>query len=60
MDDPARMVAEGISTSGYTYRAVVLVKAPLLEVARGLFQRLWRYDQVVFDRSAGARATNET
>jgi predicted DNA-binding transcriptional regulator YafY len=34
LDDPARMVAEGISTSGYAYRAVVLVKAPLLEVAR--------------------------
>ncbi len=33
---------------------------PLLEVARGLFERLWRHDQVVFDRSAGARAPNET
>ncbi|MGO9425117.1 MAG: class I SAM-dependent methyltransferase, partial [Steroidobacteraceae bacterium] len=32
----------------------------LLEVARGLFERLWRYDQVVFDRSAGARAAHET
>ncbi len=32
----------------------------VLEVARGLFERLWRYDQVVFDRSAGAPATHET
>jgi len=32
----------------------------VLEVARGLFERLWRYDQVVFDRSAGARAIHET
>jgi predicted DNA-binding transcriptional regulator YafY len=34
LDDPGRMVAEGISTSGYAYRAVVLVKAPLAEVTR--------------------------
>ncbi len=31
-----------------------------LDVARGLFERLWQYDQVVFDRSAGARAAHET
>jgi predicted DNA-binding transcriptional regulator YafY len=34
LDDPARMVAEGISTSGYSYRAVLLVKAPVGDVAR--------------------------
>jgi predicted DNA-binding transcriptional regulator YafY len=34
LDDPARMVAEGISTSGYSYRAVLLVKAPVQDVAR--------------------------
>ncbi len=28
LDDPARMVAEAISTAGYAHRAVVLVKAP--------------------------------
>jgi predicted DNA-binding transcriptional regulator YafY len=33
LDDPARMVAEAISTTGYTYRAVVLVKAPLEDVS---------------------------
>ena len=32
----------------------------VLEAARALFERLWRYDQVVFDRSAGARAAHET
>jgi len=32
----------------------------VLEAARALFERLWRYDQVVFDRSAGARAGHET
>ena len=34
LDDPARMVAEGISTSGYAYRAVVLVKAPVDDVTQ--------------------------
>jgi predicted DNA-binding transcriptional regulator YafY len=34
LDDPARMVAEGIATSGYAHRAVVLVKAPVDEVSR--------------------------
>jgi predicted DNA-binding transcriptional regulator YafY len=33
LDDPGRMVAEGISTSGYAHRAVVVVKAPVAEVA---------------------------
>jgi predicted DNA-binding transcriptional regulator YafY len=33
LSDPARMVAEGITTSHYTHKAVVLVKAPLGEVA---------------------------
>lgn len=34
IDDPARMVAEAISTSGYTHRAVVIVRAPADEVAQ--------------------------
>ena len=34
LDDPGRMVAEGISTSHYKHRAVVLVRAPHEEVAR--------------------------
>jgi predicted DNA-binding transcriptional regulator YafY len=33
LSDPARMVAEGISTAHYTHTAVVVVKAPLEEVA---------------------------
>jgi predicted DNA-binding transcriptional regulator YafY len=33
LSDPARMVAEGISTAHYTHTAVVVVKAPLDEVA---------------------------
>lgn len=33
LSDPARMVAEGITTSHYTHKAVALVKAPLAEVA---------------------------
>jgi predicted DNA-binding transcriptional regulator YafY len=33
LSDPAKMVAEGITTSFYTHTAVVLVKAPLAEVA---------------------------
>ncbi len=32
----------------------------VLDVARGLFERLWCHDQVVFDRSAAPRAPNET
>jgi len=34
LDDPARMVAEAISTTGYTHRAVVKVMAPVEDVAR--------------------------
>jgi len=34
LDDPARMVAEAISTAGYAHRAVVLMRAPAEEVAR--------------------------
>jgi predicted DNA-binding transcriptional regulator YafY len=34
IDDPGRMVAEALTTSGYTYRAVVRVSAPASEVAR--------------------------
>jgi predicted DNA-binding transcriptional regulator YafY len=34
LDDPARMVAEAISTAGYRLRAVVRVKAPPKDVAR--------------------------
>jgi hypothetical protein len=33
LSDPARMVAEGITTAHYTHTPVVLVKAPLEEVA---------------------------
>jgi predicted DNA-binding transcriptional regulator YafY len=33
LGDPGRFVAEGISTSHYTHRAVVVVRAPLGEVA---------------------------
>jgi predicted DNA-binding transcriptional regulator YafY len=33
LSDPARMVAEGITTAHYTHTAVVLVQAPLGEVA---------------------------
>jgi predicted DNA-binding transcriptional regulator YafY len=33
LEDPARMVAEGISTAHYSHRAVVSVKAPFEEVA---------------------------
>jgi predicted DNA-binding transcriptional regulator YafY len=33
LSDPARMVAEGITTAHYTHTAVVVVKAPLEEVA---------------------------
>ena len=33
LSDPAKMVAEGITTSFYTHTAVVVVKAPLAEVA---------------------------
>jgi predicted DNA-binding transcriptional regulator YafY len=33
LSDPARMVAEGISTAHYTHTAVVVMKAPLEEVA---------------------------
>jgi predicted DNA-binding transcriptional regulator YafY len=34
LDDPARMVAEAISTAGYAHRAVVLVKAPTEDVVQ--------------------------
>jgi predicted DNA-binding transcriptional regulator YafY len=34
IDDPGRMVAEAITTTGYSYRAVVRVHAPAGEVAR--------------------------
>jgi predicted DNA-binding transcriptional regulator YafY len=34
LGDPARMVAEAISTAGYTHRVVVTVRAPADEVAR--------------------------
>ncbi|HXQ60799.1 MAG TPA: YafY family protein [Acidimicrobiales bacterium] len=34
LDDPGRMVAEAISTTGYTHRAVVRVKEPVETVAR--------------------------
>jgi predicted DNA-binding transcriptional regulator YafY len=34
IEDPARMVAEAISTAGYTYRAVVRMEATAAEVAR--------------------------
>jgi predicted DNA-binding transcriptional regulator YafY len=34
LDDPARMVAEAISTAGYAHRAVVVVKAPTEEVVQ--------------------------
>jgi predicted DNA-binding transcriptional regulator YafY len=34
LDDPARLVAEGISTAHYTHRAVVTVKAPFEDVAK--------------------------
>ena len=34
IDDPGRMVAEAITTTGYAHRAVVRVKAPAEEVAR--------------------------
>jgi predicted DNA-binding transcriptional regulator YafY len=34
LDDPGRMVAEGIATAGYDYRAVVRLQAPLEQVAR--------------------------
>ncbi len=34
LDDPARMVAEGITTAHYTQRAVVSVHAPIDEVAK--------------------------
>jgi len=34
LDDAARMVAEGITTAPYTHRAVVIVDAPIDEVAR--------------------------
>ena len=34
LDDPARMVAEGISTAGYRHRAVVVVRAAPEDVAR--------------------------
>jgi predicted DNA-binding transcriptional regulator YafY len=33
LEDPGRMVAEGIATAGYAHRAVVLVEAPVEEVA---------------------------
>jgi predicted DNA-binding transcriptional regulator YafY len=33
LSDPAKMVAEGITTAHYTHTAVVVVKAPLAEVA---------------------------
>jgi predicted DNA-binding transcriptional regulator YafY len=33
LSDPARMVAEGITTSHYSHTALVVVKAPLAEVA---------------------------
>jgi predicted DNA-binding transcriptional regulator YafY len=33
LDDPARMVAEAISTAGYAHRAVIRVLAPTAEVA---------------------------
>jgi predicted DNA-binding transcriptional regulator YafY len=34
LSDPARMVAEGITTSHYTHKAVVVVRAPHDEVAQ--------------------------
>ena len=34
LEDPARMVTEGIATAGYSYRAVVRVHAPLDQVVR--------------------------
>jgi predicted DNA-binding transcriptional regulator YafY len=34
LEDPGRMVSEGIATAGYSYRAVVRVEAPLEQVAR--------------------------
>jgi predicted DNA-binding transcriptional regulator YafY len=34
LDDPGRMVTEGIATAGYSYRASVRVRAPLDEVAK--------------------------
>jgi len=34
IDDPGRMVAEALTTTGYAHRAVVRVKAPADEVAR--------------------------
>jgi predicted DNA-binding transcriptional regulator YafY len=34
LDDPGRMVAEGISTAGYAHRAIVRLLAPAEEVAR--------------------------
>jgi predicted DNA-binding transcriptional regulator YafY len=34
LDDPARLVAEGISTAAYELRAVIRVKAPPADVAR--------------------------
>jgi predicted DNA-binding transcriptional regulator YafY len=43
LDDPARMVAEAISTSVYDFRAVVRLEAPADEVAR----RIPPYDGVV-------------
>jgi predicted DNA-binding transcriptional regulator YafY len=34
LEDPGRMVSEGIATATYTYRAVVRVRAPFEEVSR--------------------------
>lgn len=34
LDDPARMVSEGIAVAAYTYRAVVRLAAPLVDVQR--------------------------
>lgn len=49
--DGKRSIAEIIDTLATPGSA----SRPLREQARGLFKRLWEYDQVVFDASAGSK-----